>query len=88
MIAMIFAIGMSFTTVDAVEEDYATKYVRIDNAWHTIDVTCGTGDDQCEVIFSQDPNATPYEVYNSPSLLNPALGNGQMKIIQGPVPSE
>ena len=87
ILAMIFAVGMSFTTVNNSSEDYATKYVRAGNMWYHIDVECGQGLEDCEVIFTEDPTGTPYQVYNTQNLNDPAKGNGEYKLISGPAPS-
>lgn len=94
MMAMIFAIGLMFATVNPETEpnipesdNYAAMYVNVNNTWHQIDVDCETGNRDCLVIFSDDPSGTPYQVYNSPSLNDKALGSRTIKKIEGPVPS-
>ncbi len=92
MMAMIFAIGLTFATVDPEPEitdieSYATMYVNVDGDWHEIEVDCETGNTECLVIFTEDPSGTPYQVYNSPSLNDEALGSEGIKPVDGPVPS-
>lgn len=95
MLAFICAIGVAFATVNlkpepkiAIDSDsYATMYVRANNAWHSVEVECGVGTQDCKVIFTEDPSQTPYQVYNSQSLSDPAKGNGEIQFIEGPPPS-
>jgi hypothetical protein len=93
MLAFICAVGVAFATVDlkpepkmVMDDSYATMYVYTDG-WHTVEVDCELGDQECKVIFSQDPSRTPYQVYNSPNFGDLAEGDGIAKIIQGPPPS-
>ena len=87
MLAMIFAVGMAFATADTAVEDYATKYILVDDTWHTIDVDCGIGQVECVVMFEEDPNLNIYQVFNSRDEDDKAEGNGTLKVIDGPVPS-
>lgn len=87
ILAMVFAVGMAFATADTAPEDYAEKYVLVENVWHVIQVDCGIGQIDCMVMFADDPNSTPYQVYNTRNQNDLAVGSGQLKIIDGPVPS-
>ncbi|APS37443.1 DUF6520 family protein [Salegentibacter sp. T436] len=94
MLAIIFAIGLTFATVDpepkpelSESDNYATMYVNIGNNWHEIEVECGNGDEECLVIFTEDPSGTPYQVYNSPNTNDEAFGTLNIKRVEGPVPS-
>lgn len=87
VLAMIFAVGMSFTTVNTSTEDYAIKYVNDGTSWHQIDVNCEQGINMCKVIFAEDPSKTPYQVYNTQNLEDPALGTARYKLVPGPAPS-
>lgn len=87
VLALIFAVGMSFTTLSNSSENYATKYVHDGTMWHQIEVDCQTGTVDCKVIFSEDPTETPYPVYNSQSFNNPVKGSEGIKRIPGPAPS-
>lgn len=94
MLAFICAIGVAFATVDlkpepklATDNSYATMFIRVNNAWHTVDVDCGEGTLNCKVIFLDDPSGTIYQVYNSQNLNDPAKGNGKLNQIPGSPPS-
>ena len=94
MVAFICAVAMAFANIDLkpeisldTVEAYDSAFVRIDDTWHPVEVDCEEGDAQCEVIFSDDPSLTPYPVYNTQNLNDPAKGSSTAKFIDGPVPS-
>lgn len=95
MLILIGVVTMAFATVDLKpgpkmvtgDDSYATMYIRVNNAWHTIEVECGEGTSDCLVTFSEDPSSTIYQVYNSQSLADPAKGTGDVKVLDGPPPS-
>lgn len=63
VLAMIFAVGMSFTSVKA-NDQFATGWIDGPNGWEQVNVDCGMELDQefdCEVRFL--PNLTHYPVY-------------------------
>lgn len=65
-LAMIFAIGMSFTTLkmDGKEKtDVQSDYVRNNGSWLAIDEQdCPVGKYTCRVKFQE--NGSPYDVYD------------------------
>jgi hypothetical protein len=64
MMAFIFAIALSFATVNlSPESAYETGRVNGPNGWETIDVECGDGDELCKVKFS--PSGQSYQVYEA-----------------------
>lgn len=94
MLACIFAIGIAFGASGFqsksdiwIKENQSSQFVRINNDWHPVTVDCQEGNEDCFVIYSEDPSATPYQVYNSRDLRDPAKGNGEIKLIEGQVPS-
>lgn len=89
MLAFVLAIGVSFAYVGTTsEKDYYTeKFILVEapNGWAAIDVECAPQNDECTVIFSGDPQSE-YRVYNSKNLGDPAEGDGQSILLNGPVP--
>ena len=63
-LAMIFAIGMSFGSVNA---DYtsATGFIQTAQGWEQVNVDCSAGEDKCRMYFSSNPNEI-YTVYDAP----------------------
>ncbi|WP_093304132.1 DUF6520 family protein [Salegentibacter agarivorans] len=96
MMAFIFAIGLTFATVDSEpklelseSDSYATMYVNIGNNWYPIEVECGIGDAECRVSFEEDPSpGASYKVYNSEDLGDPAIGVGGIKSLEGFPPTD
>lgn len=96
MLAMIFAIGLTFATVDPEpkpeipdNENYAIMYVHINGDWYDIEVDCKIGTSDCQVEFDEDPSpGTPYQVYNSEDLDDPAEGSAEIKELGGFPPTD
>jgi hypothetical protein len=66
VLAMIFAIGMSFTSVNS-NKAVATGFIETSPGnWEQVDVDCPTGLNQCEMFFSSDPDEI-YSVYDAPA---------------------
>lgn len=64
MLAFVFAIALSFATVNlSPERAYETGRVNGPNGWETIDVDCGEGQLDCKVKFS--PSGQEYQVYEA-----------------------
>ncbi|MCM4161593.1 hypothetical protein DHB64_17025 [Antarcticibacterium sp. W02-3] len=62
---MIFAIGMSFTTVNS-SADEALDYIRVGSDWQEIpEIDCGSGSLTCQVRME---DGSIHEVYDTPSL--------------------
>lgn len=94
LMAMIFAVGLTFATVNSEpepkiseNENYALMYVNIDGAWHGIEVDCETGETNCRVIFTDAPTEGTFQVYNSQDLEDPAKGSTGVKETQTPFPN-
>ncbi len=94
MMAIIFAIGLTFATVNPEpepempeSESYALMYVNIDGDWHEIEVDCETGTSDCLVIFTDAPSEGTFQVYNSQDLGDPAKGSTRVKETQTSFPS-
>ncbi len=96
MMAMIFAIGLTFATVNPEpepkpeipeNESYALMYVNIDGEWHEIEVDCEAGEANCRVVFTDAPSEGTFQVYNSQSLNDLAEGSTGVKETQTPFPS-
>ncbi|PZD76443.1 DUF6520 family protein [Mesonia sp. K7] len=68
VLAMILAVGMSFTTLEA-NEGYVTGWIDGPNGWEQVNVDCEMGDFDCEVRFL--PNPTHYQVYLTQGYSNP-----------------
>ena len=64
MVAMIFAIGMSFANVERAS-DPSTDYVLINGSFEPIgmELNCPGGDDVCKV--QTEPNGQIYNVYDA-----------------------
>ena len=60
VLALIFATGMSFTTVSATDQQ-VTGYINGPNGWESVNVDCAMGSEDCKVRFL--PNPTEYQVY-------------------------
>lgn len=96
MMVMIFAVGLMFATVDSEpklelseSDNYATMYVNIGNNWYPIEVDCGIGTNNCLAKFEEDPSpGTPYQVYNSEDLDDPAEGSVIIKQLEGFPPND
>lgn len=93
MLAMIFAIGLTFATGNPEPEpemperdSYALMYVNIDGEWHEIEVDCETGSTGCLVAFDDDPEEEAYPVYNSEDLNDRAIGSVGIKETPTPFP--
>jgi hypothetical protein len=66
VLAMIFAIGMSFTTVNA-DKAVATGFIETSPGnWEQVDVDCPTGLNDCRMFFSSEPDKI-YSVYDAPA---------------------
>ncbi|MCX2839103.1 DUF6520 family protein [Salinimicrobium sp. MT39] len=77
MIAMIFAIGMSFAT-DSVLIDPNQDYVRLDDGSFMPlgkEIDCGIGDSTCEVEL---PNGEIRPVYDASDPNTPKVGDGEV----------
>ena len=93
MLVLVCAIAMAFTSRDlkpepkmVPDDSYATMYIYTDS-WHPIEVECGEGFQDCEVVFTSDPSGTRYQVYNTQDLQDLAKGNGDIKPIPGLPPT-
>lgn len=64
MIAMIFAIGVSFASAKA-DFKSATGFIQTDEGWEQVDVDCNDGEYNCQMYYSSDPN-TFYVVHDAP----------------------
>lgn len=75
VLAMIFAVGMSFTTVNA-NESAVSGYILISPGnWEPVQVDCN-GTSKCLVEFSDEPGVE-YEVFATMSTLHPIEGSGR-----------
>lgn len=74
VLAIIFAVAMSFTTV-AVSADPSSDYIFRNGNWHSIpEMNCVNLDQSCYVKVL--PENTTYIIYDSQSLSNPKPGSG------------
>ena len=64
MIAMMFAIGISFASVES-NASSAIGFIQTDEGWEQVDVGCETGSKTCRMYYSSDPN-TIYVVHDAP----------------------
>ena len=78
MIAMIFAIGMSFAT-ETVESDPNQDYILVSGAFMPIgtEVQCGTPSSTCQARFQE--NGQIHEIYDAPNLNSKKIGDGTIK---------
>lgn len=72
MIAMIFAIGMSFANIDSAS-DADTDYILTETGFEPIgrEFNCQTGSTQCKVEM---PDGQIYDLYDAPN--SPKVGDG------------
>ena len=77
VMAMIFAIGMSFAT-ESVEIDPNTDYVLIDGNFQSIgmELNCLDGGDTCKARLQ--PGGEPYEVYDAADVNTLKPGDGSV----------
>lgn len=76
VLAMIFAIGMSFTTVD-LNVDPNMDYVLTESGVIPVqELNCGEGSVQCEAKFT--PEGDAYPVYDDSNLDIRKTGNGEV----------
>ncbi len=77
VLAMIFAIGMSFTTLDKVG-DPSQDYILQNGSFNSIgtELNCGQGTMVCKV---QLPDGNIYEVYDSPNAKSLKKGDGDIR---------
>ena len=54
VLALIFATGMSFTTVSATDQQ-VTGYINGPNGWESVNVDCAMGSEDCKVRFLPNP---------------------------------
>ena len=64
MIAMIFAIGMSFASVNT-DASSATGFIETDDGWEQVNVACDGGNNTCRMYYSSDPSKI-YVVHDAP----------------------
>ena len=78
VLAAIFAIGMSFTTVNAVS-DPNTDYILIRGNFEPIgmELDCDPGTQSCRVQL--EPNGTIYDVYDAADPNTLKIGSGVVK---------
>lgn len=76
-LAMIFAIGMSFTTLDKVE-DPSQDYILQNGSFTSIgtELNCGQGTMVCKV---QLPDGSIYQVYDSANANSLKKGDGDIR---------
>lgn len=68
VLAAIFAIGMSFTTLNS-EAEQAVDYIRVNNNWQEIpEINCGEGPRNCQVKMSDGSIHNVYDTQNLSSL--------------------
>ena len=76
VLAIIFAVAMSFTTV-AVSADPSSDYIFRNGNWHQIpEMSCTNNSQKCYVEVLPEGNI--FEIYDSQSLSNPKPGNGDV----------
>lgn len=64
VMAMIFAIGISFASVKG-DKAAATGFIQTAQGWEQVDVNCPEGGNDCEMYFSSNPDQI-YPVYDAP----------------------
>lgn len=78
VLAMIFATGMSFTTLQA-SEDAETGYIeRSPGQWEQVNVDC-QGTDKCLVKFRGETEI--YQVFEGMNTSQPIKGSGVVKVL-------
>lgn len=63
VLAMFFAISMSFASVDSTSS--ATGFIETEEGWEQVDLACENGQNNCRMYFTSDPS-TIYVVYDAP----------------------
>lgn len=70
VLAMIFAIGMSFTTAPSTGEP-AVDYIRVGNSWEAIpEINCGEGPRTCQVELQDGSVHNVYDMQSLESIKN------------------
>lgn len=78
VLTMIFATGMSFTTLEA-SEDNATGYIeRSPGQWEQVNVDC-QGTDKCLIRFQGESEI--YQVFAGMDTSQPIKGSGAVKVL-------
>ena len=75
VLAMIVAIGMSFTTANS-SNNPTTDYIFVDGDFQDLEMelNCGTGNVDCQVELEED--GQPHFVYDDDDLLTRKKGSG------------
>ena len=79
VLAMIFAVGMSFTTLDKAS-DPNSDYILIEGSFEPLnmELNCGDGTVQCRVRLQ---DGSEHDVYDAPNPNKPKVGIGQVIIL-------